>query len=104
MVAFLVPLIVQCALPGIKNMLCDSSPVFLVCLAAIPFSPICWIILSMTYSTSRMLNIVIKYGKDDKGQPIKHYFLTAYIAYFVIMLMIYMSIKSVVCSALDAVS
>lgn len=102
--AFLIPLIIQCALPMIGNILCDSSPIFLVCLAAIPFSPVCWMILSMTYTMSRILNIVIKYGKDDKGQPIKHYFLTAYIAYFVIMLMIYMSIKSVVCSALDAVS
>lgn len=104
MVAFLVPLIIQCVLPIIGNILCDASPIFLVCLASIPFSPVCWMILFMTYTFSKILNIKITYGKDEKGQPQEHYFLTAYIAYFIIMLVIYISIKGIICSGLGAIS
>ena len=98
--AFLVPLIIQCALPMIKEPLCNSSPLFVISLAAIPFSPICWIVLCMTYITMRVLKIKITYGKDAKGQPKTSYLLPAYILYYVIMLLFYLSLKSVVCSIL----
>lgn len=100
MVAFLIPLIIQCVFPFVGKIVCDNSNFFIFIIAGIPFNPFCWMVLSMAYMIVETFNMKIVYGKDEKGNPKKHTFLTIYLIYYFSMLMFYMSVKSVLCKIL----
>ena len=100
MVAFIIPLILNCVLPFVGKLVCQNSNLIIFILAAIPFNPFCWLVLSMAYMFVETFNMKIVYGKDKKGNPEKHTFLTIYLIYYFITLFFYMIVKNGLCSIL----